>query len=106
MARRNSKKKDLEEVLRRSLAGRLTFGVAVASIRQCEEISQSAWAERLGISKSHLCDIEKGRKTISAERAASWARQLGYSESVFVQLALQDELDAAGLRYRVSVAAA
>jgi transcriptional regulator with XRE-family HTH domain len=52
------------------------------------------------VSKSHLCDIEKGRKTVSPERAAKWARVLGYPESVFVRLAIQGELDAAGLRYR------
>jgi hypothetical protein len=25
----------------------------------------------LGVSKSHLCDVEKGRKTLSPERAAA-----------------------------------
>jgi hypothetical protein len=43
---------------------------------------------------------------VSPERAAKWARLLGYPESVLVQLALQAELDAAGLRYTVVIEAA
>jgi transcriptional regulator with XRE-family HTH domain len=58
-------------------------------------------AKRLGVCKSHLCDVEKGRKTVSPERAAKWARTLGYPESVLVRLAIQGELDAAGLKYKV-----
>ena len=60
----------------------------------------------LGVSKSHLCDVEKGRKTVSPERAARWAHILGYPESVLVRLAMQGELDAAGLKYRVAIEAA
>jgi len=30
-----------------------------------EEMSQAVFAKRLGISSSHLCDIEKGRKVVS-----------------------------------------
>jgi len=41
--------------------------------------------KRLGVSKSHLCDLEKGRKTVSPERAARWAQILGYPESVLAQ---------------------
>lgn len=52
------------------------------------------------------CDIEKGRKTASAKRDAKWARVLGYPESVFVRAAIQDELDAADLKYRVEINAA
>ena len=43
---------------------------------------------------------------MSPERAARWARILGYPESVLVQLAIQAELDAAGLKYRVEIEAA
>ena len=34
----------------------------------------------LGVSRSHICDIEKGRKVVSPERAAKWANVLGYSD--------------------------
>lgn len=63
-------------------------------------------AERLEISRSHLCDIEKQRKTVSPERAARFASILGYGEAQFVRLALQGLVEDAGLRLRVHVTAA
>jgi transcriptional regulator with XRE-family HTH domain len=88
------------------LGGPLTLSLAIESLRKGEGLSQEACAKRLKISKSHLCDVEKGRKLVSPERAAKWARLLGYPESVLVQLALQAELDAAGLKYTVAIEAA
>ena len=86
--------------------GPLTLGKALESVRKSEDLSQDECARKLGVSKSHLCDVEKGRKMVSPERAAKWARVLGYPESVFVRLAIQGVLDAAGLRYKVEIEAA
>ena len=69
-------------------------------------LSAAPHAATLGVSKSHLCDIEKGRKLVSPERAARFAKLLGYSSDHFVRLALQDAVDKAGLRYKVQVTAA
>ena len=88
------------------ISGPLTLGRAIESIRKGQDLSQDECARKLGVSKSHLCDVEKSRKTVSPERAARWARALGYPESVLVRLALQDELDAAGLKYKVEIEAA
>jgi len=86
--------------------GPLTLGRYIASIREGEELSQIAFAKKIGISKSHLCDIEKGRKPVSPARAAELACILGYSEKQFVQLALQDAMERAGLDYQVKIEAA
>lgn len=94
------------KVMEKLSGGPLTLGLAIESLRRGEALCQEACAKRLRISKSHLCDVEKGRKLVSPERAAKWARLLGYPESVLVQLALQAELDAAGLRYTVAIEAA
>ncbi|MFN2425987.1 MAG: helix-turn-helix domain-containing protein [Candidatus Binatia bacterium] len=102
----SSKKSAAIRTLEKLTGGPLTFGRALEAARKCEELSQSTCADRLGISKSHLCDVEKGRKTVSPERAAAWARLLGYPESTFVRLAVQGELDAAGLKYTVQIKAA
>jgi transcriptional regulator with XRE-family HTH domain len=88
-------------------AGRpLNLGGLLESIRLGEEMSQAAFAEKLGISPSHLCDNEKGRKVISPERAARFAKILGRPEQQFVRLALQELVDEAGLKMKVEVAAA
>ncbi len=86
--------------------GPLTFAEALTSVRLGEEMSQAAFARKLGISRANLCDIEKRRKHVSPERAARFARLLGYSEEFWVMLALQDQVDAAGLKMKVSVTAA
>jgi transcriptional regulator with XRE-family HTH domain len=71
----------------------LTLAMVLWSIRMCDEMSQVDFAEKLGISRAHLCDIEKGRAFLSAERAARFADILNHSRVHFVQMALQEELD-------------
>lgn len=88
-------------------AGRpLTLGGLLESIRVGEETSQATFAKKLGVSPSHLCDIEKGRKVISPERAARFAKILGRSREQFVRLSLQELVDEAGLKMKVNVDAA
>jgi transcriptional regulator with XRE-family HTH domain len=106
MSKPKDNKSNAMRILEKITGGPLTLGRAIESIRKSEELSQDECARKLGVSKSHLCDVEKGRKTVSSERAAKWARLLGYPESVLVRLALQGELDAAGLKYRVDIKAA
>jgi transcriptional regulator with XRE-family HTH domain len=70
----------------------------IRSTRQGDELSQQEFAAKLGISKQHLCDIEKGRKTVSPARAWGWAKALGYHPKQWAELALQDMLDKDGLK--------
>lgn len=102
MTTRRSKATRLLEDL---AGGPLTLGRYIYSIRKGEEMSQVDFGKKLGLSKSHLCDVEKGRKPVSASKAAQMARVLGYSEKQFVQLALQDAMERAGLDYRVKIEA-
>jgi len=94
---------DLEE---RILGGPLTFGAAVEGLRVGDEISQAAFARKLGISRQYLCDVEKGRRLVSPEQAARFAKAFGHPPSVLVRLALQDAVSASGLKLTVSVQAA
>lgn len=100
--RRSKASKALESIVEEPLS----LGRLLESIRLGEEMSQVTFARRLGISRSHLCDIEKGRKTVSVTRAARFAKTLGYSESQFVRLALQSLVEESGLRLKVRVDAA
>jgi transcriptional regulator with XRE-family HTH domain len=86
--------------------GPLTLGRALRAIRTTEEISLTRFAKRIGVSVQHLSDVEKDRRGVSAERAAKWAKRLGHPPPVFVQLALQQQIDAAGLHFKVIVKAA
>ncbi len=88
------------------IGGRISLGALLEAIRQGEDATQAKFAAKLRITKSHLCDIEKGRKLVSPERASRFAERLGYSSDQFVRLALQDAVDRAGLHYTIQVTAA
>jgi transcriptional regulator with XRE-family HTH domain len=94
------------KLMERLTGGPLTIGKVLQGVREGEELTLETFAKKLGVSRQNLCDIEKGRKGLSPARAARWARLLGYPEAQWVRLALQAELDAAGLKYRVEIAAA
>ena len=100
------KKSNAMKFLEKTAGRSLTFGGLLESIRLSEEISQINFAKKLKISASHLCDIEKGRKSVSAARAAYFAEVLERSESQFVRLALQDEVLKCGLKLIIDVKAA
>ena len=87
-------------------SGPLTLGRMLRAIRLGEEESIETFARKLGVSKSHLSDVERGKRAVSAERAAKWAKLLGYHEGQLVALAIQAELDAAGIKLRVKLEAA
>jgi transcriptional regulator with XRE-family HTH domain len=92
--------------LEQIVGGPIGLGALLEAIRQGEEETQTQFAARLGISRSHLCDIEKGRKVVSPDRAARFAELLGYSPDQFVRLALQDSVNRTGLRYTVQLSPA
>ena len=84
----------------------MTLGMFISSFRESEELSQTEYAKKLGLSRANLCDLEKGRKLISPERAAKIAKKMGVPEKVLIQLAIQDSLHDAKLKYTVELKAA
>lgn len=103
MNTRKSKTASSMAFLEKLTGGPLTLGSLIRAIRQGEEMSQIDFAGLLGISKSHLCDIEKGRKPVSPAKAKQYAHVLGYSEEQFVELALQDQVNRLGLAFEVQL---
>ena len=83
--------------------GVLSLGRFIASWRQSEGLSQKDFAKKLRMSPANLCDIEKGRKGVSLYKATEIAKVIGYSPTVLVQLALQDQVDSTGLDYCVEL---
>ena len=102
----STKKKSATMAFLEKKGGGLTLGNFLIAIREGEDASQVEFARSLGISRSHLCDIEHGRKSLSVDRAARFAKILGYSETQFVRLALQALVQEAGLKLDVEVRAA
>ena len=83
--------------------GPLTLGKLIHSIRMCDEISQVEFANKLGISRQHLCDIEHDRKIVSPKLASQYATILGYSASQFIRLSIQAMLDRDNLDATVDI---
>jgi transcriptional regulator with XRE-family HTH domain len=86
--------------------GPLTLANVVRSTRQGEGQTLEKFARKLRVTAQYLSDVEHGRRSISPAVAARWAKRLGYVEAVWVELALQNAIDTAGLKLRVRVEAA
>ena len=87
----------------RKLTGHISFGEMIHSFRQAQELTQVDMADKLGISKQDLCNIEKGRKLVSVERAVSFAKSLKMPAKTFAKYVLQDQLQKAGLKGEVEI---
>ena len=81
------------QILQEMIGYKPTFGTMLHSIRESEELSLSNFAKLLKITPQKLCDIEKGRRTVSPKTAAEFAKILGDSPDYFIVKCLQDELN-------------
>lgn len=72
--------------------------------RESLEMTQVVFAKKIGTSPVNLCDIEKRRQLASPKKAAPIARKIGYSETVFVELVISEQLVAEGLTMRIKFA--
>jgi transcriptional regulator with XRE-family HTH domain len=83
--------------------GTLGIGEFIHTWRTSEEMSLREFGTRIGMSVANLCDIEKGRKSVSPEKAEQIAKAIGVPPAVLVRLAIEGSLRAAGLKYSVEV---
>lgn len=80
-----------------------SLGQRLRALREAEAVSLAQFAERLDVSRQHLYMLESGRKRVSPLRAVKFARALEQDEVYFLQLALQELVDDAGLAATVEV---
>lgn len=86
--------------------GPFSFSTFLLGIRTSLDLSQAGMAKKLGISKSALCEIEKGRTLVSPKAAVRYAKKAGFSEIVALEACLQDQLKKANIKVRVKLEAA
>jgi transcriptional regulator with XRE-family HTH domain len=86
--------------------GTMTFGTMLKAWRESEELSQTAFAKKVGLSVQNLNDLEKRRRIPTATRAARIAKKLGLPEMGVIQLALRDSLIKEGFHYEVKLESA
>lgn len=86
--------------------GVMTFADMLKAWREAEDMSQTAFAKKVGLSVQNLNDLEKGRRIPSPSRAAKIAKKLGLPEMGLIQLALKDSLVKEGFDYDVKLESA
>lgn len=82
---------------------RLSFGEMIESLRISDGLSQVELAKKLNISRAHLCDLEKGRRSITVSRAIALANALGYSKKQFVAKAFEEIAHEAGMKIKITI---
>jgi transcriptional regulator with XRE-family HTH domain len=91
--------KDLEKI-----AGQeLTFASMLLSTRLGMELTQEQFGKLLGVKRAYICDLEKGRTDVSIEQAIHFAKKLGRSKMLFVQLVIQEQCKQNGLNLEVKL---
>jgi len=86
--------------------GVITFADMLKAWREAENMSQTAFSKKIGLSVQNLNDLEKGRRIPSPSRAAKIANKLGLPEMGLIQLALRDSLVKEGFDYDVKLESA
>src|ERR1700730_489855 len=90
--------KDLEKRL-----GKATIAEFIHTWRTSEEMTLKEFGKKIGMSVANLCDIEKGRKGVSPEKAHQIGLVIGVPPALLVKMAVEEQLSAAGLSYTVEL---
>jgi DNA-binding XRE family transcriptional regulator len=85
---------------------KINFATFIVAARTNMGITQTELAKRLHVTRSFVCDLEKGRLSVSPKLAMKIAKLAGLSEQVAVTLCLQDILERAEISYKVELKAA
>lgn len=94
--------KEANKVFEKTI-GPFSFATFMLGIRTTLDLSQTAMAKKLGISKAALCEIEKGRTLVSAQAAARYAKKAGFSMTAALEACFQDQLKKANIKKRVRI---
>ncbi len=93
--------KNSEQVLKKN--GPFTFATFMLGARTTLNFTQVQMAKKIGITKSALCEIEKGRTLVSAQAAVRYAKKAGFSVTVALEACLQDQLRKANIKKRIRI---
>ncbi len=83
--------------------GKLSIGEFLRTWRDSEALTLKEFGKQIGISPSNLCDIEKGRKGVSPEKAHQIAQAIDVPPALLIRLSIEESLRAAGLAFKVEV---
>lgn len=80
-----------------------SLGQLIRSLRECDELSQIYLAEKLGVSRQFLSDVEHDRRVVGVEFAKKLSVAMGYPIETFLQPLINEQLKRAGIKCQVEV---
>jgi transcriptional regulator with XRE-family HTH domain len=89
------------KMVEKMTGGPMTFGAALKANRLSEEMSQEDVGEKIGVSRQYIHQLEVGDRSPSVEQAIKLAKVFGMIEDQFVELALQNQVEKAGIKKKV-----
>ena len=93
---------DLDKIAK-ELGVNPSFGMLIRNYRGRTGKTQSEVAKLIGASKQYVSDLENERKTVSIKKAAEIAKALKMSQKAYVQMAINDQIKKANLKFRIEV---
>ncbi len=90
---------ELGKAIEKSLGDDFNLGSFIKGLRQCENIKSIDLAEKLGISRQELSQIEKNKANVSPKRAKEIAEAMGLYPGTFIELAVRDSLKRQGIEF-------
>jgi transcriptional regulator with XRE-family HTH domain len=90
---------ELGKAIEQSLGDDFNLGTFIKGLRQCENIKSIDLAEKLGISRQELSQIEKNKANVSPKRAKEIAEAMGLYPGIFIELAVRDSLKRQGIEF-------
>ena len=85
--------------------GPVTFALFLRAARESLELSQTEMAQKLGMTKGTLCDLEKGRQLVSVSLAKKIANKAKLSEALAIKACIQDQLNKANIHLTIKLVA-
>lgn len=82
-----------------------SFAMAVKAYRTREGLTQEQLAEKLGLKKSYISNIENKRDFVTLEQAIRFAKAFKEPAKVWMTFALQDMVDRTGVDVKVKLVA-
>lgn len=84
-------------VIKKETGVELTFGTLLWGTRMGEDLTQAAVGDLLGVSRTYVCDLEKGRRIPTPRHAFEIAKALGKHPQQWAAVAMQDVANRDGL---------
>lgn len=77
--------------------GSMTFALFLRTARESLGLTQTEMAQKLGLARGTLCDVEKGRQLVSVALAKKIATKAKLSQALAIKACIQDQLNKANV---------